>query len=67
MPTGGSPSATIAQRRPSDLQPVPFDVSSESRSDGVHVVVVRGELDLNTAPQLESELKRALGNAGISR
>jgi len=46
------------------LQPVPFDVSSESRSGGVHVVMVKGELDMNTAPQLESELGRTLGNSG---
>ena len=46
------------------MQPVPFDVSSESRSDGVHVVKVKGELDLNTAAQLESELERTLGKAG---
>ncbi len=45
------------------MQPVPFDVSSESRTDGVRVVMVKGELDLNTAPQLESELARTLGNA----
>ena len=45
------------------MQPVPFDVSSESRTDGVRVVIVKGELDLNTAPQLESELARTLGNA----
>lgn len=46
------------------MQPVPFDVSSESRPDGVHVVMVKGELDLNTAPQLESELELTLGNSG---
>jgi len=46
------------------LQPVPFEVSSESRSDRVHVVKVKGELDLNTAAQLESELERTLDKAG---
>jgi anti-sigma B factor antagonist len=38
---------------------VPFNVRSE-QEDGVFVVAVEGELDMNTAPQLE----RALENVG---
>jgi anti-sigma B factor antagonist len=46
------------------VQPVPFGVSSENHSDGVRIVTIRGELDLNTAPQLEGELERIRGSAG---
>jgi anti-sigma B factor antagonist len=46
------------------LQPVPFDVSSENHTDGVRIVKIKGELDLNTAPQLDLELQRILGGGG---
>jgi anti-sigma B factor antagonist len=36
---------------------VPFEVHSEEL-EGVHVVSLRGELDMSTAPQLEQELER---------
>jgi anti-sigma B factor antagonist len=39
--------------------PAPFRVSSEEEA-GAFVVQVEGELDLNTAPQLERELERPL-------
>jgi len=42
------------------LSPVPFEVTSSERS-GVRVISVEGELDLDTAPELESPLKAALG------
>lgn len=32
--------------------------------DGVHVFTVRGELDLNTAPELEEPLEEALAGSG---
>ena len=46
------------------MQPVPFGVRSENHSDGVRIVSIRGELDLNTAPQLESELERIRRSSG---
>ncbi len=36
--------------------PNPFELESEER-EGVHVVAIRGELDLHTAPQLEERLE----------
>jgi anti-anti-sigma factor len=33
-------------------------VESEQREDGIHVISVRGELDMNTAPELEAEIDR---------
>ena len=42
------------------MHPVPFDVVTESRPDGIDVLAVRGELDLNTAPRLDEELQEAL-------
>jgi anti-sigma B factor antagonist len=41
------------------LIPAPFEVNSEEQ-DGVRVIAVRGELDLNTAPELETPLDDAL-------
>lgn len=45
------------------LTPAPFKVSSEQDS-GVPVIVVEGELDMNTATQLEQELKAPLSKPG---
>jgi anti-anti-sigma factor len=44
------------------LSPAPFKVRSEQH-DGVFVVVVEGELDMNTATDLERELERPLSAA----
>jgi anti-anti-sigma factor len=41
------------------LNPAPFKVRSEQQ-DGVFVVAVEGELDMNTATDLERELERPL-------
>jgi anti-anti-sigma factor len=41
------------------LIPAPFEVDSADQ-DGVRVIAVRGELDLNTAPELETPLDDAL-------
>jgi anti-sigma B factor antagonist len=49
--------------RRSPLKPVPFEVQSETL-DGVRVIAVSGELDLNTAPQLEEPLAAALESEG---
>jgi anti-anti-sigma factor len=38
------------------LSPAPFKVESD-RSDGVFVIAVEGELDMNTAAELERELE----------
>lgn len=47
------------------MQPAPFDTSSE-QVGGVHIVAVRGELDLSTAPVLEGPLDAALNDGGGS-
>jgi anti-anti-sigma factor len=41
------------------VTPAPFRVSNEQEA-GALVVLVEGELDMNTAPQLERELERPL-------
>jgi anti-anti-sigma factor len=41
------------------LTPAPFKVRSE-QEDGVFVILVEGELDMNTAAQLERELEAPL-------
>lgn len=35
----------------------PFEVESDELAGGIRVVSVRGELDMNTAPELERELE----------
>jgi stage II sporulation protein AA (anti-sigma F factor antagonist) len=44
------------------LSPAPFKVRSEQQ-DGVFVIAVEGELDMNTATDLERELEGPLGAA----
>jgi stage II sporulation protein AA (anti-sigma F factor antagonist) len=44
------------------LNPAPFKVRSEEE-DGVFVVTVEGELDMNTATDLERELERPVAAA----
>lgn len=44
------------------LNPTPFDLRAE-QLDGVQVIAVSGELDLNTTPQLEEQFETALGAA----
>lgn len=43
------------------MNPTPFAVESSEQSD-VHVIAVRGELDLHTAAQLEETVDAALAN-----
>jgi anti-sigma B factor antagonist len=43
------------------LSPVPFQVDQESR-DGVLIIAVSGELDLDTAPEFEQRLREAAGS-----
>ncbi|HSS04812.1 MAG TPA: STAS domain-containing protein [Solirubrobacterales bacterium] len=40
----------------------PFAIESEQLNDGVHVFTVRGELDMNTAPELDRDLEDALSH-----
>jgi anti-anti-sigma factor len=40
--------------------PVPFEVESEELGDGIRAFTVRGELDMNTAPELERQIDEAL-------
>lgn len=46
------------------MSPAPFKVRSEQQ-DGVFVVTVEGELDMNTAADLERELEGPLAAAGV--
>ncbi len=46
--------------------PVPFEVTSELLDDRIHHIVVRGELDLGTAPGLADELHAARDAGGHS-
>jgi anti-anti-sigma factor len=39
---------------------IPFEVSSEELEGGIRVCAVRGELDMNTAPDLERQLEQAM-------
>lgn len=43
------------------MSPGSFEASTAALEDGVRVVVVRGELDLGTAPELEGPLEEAVG------
>ncbi len=42
------------------MSPIPFEVQNESLEGGVHTFAVMGELDLNTAPELEGPLEAAI-------
>jgi anti-sigma B factor antagonist len=42
------------------VSPAPFSVNREQLSEGIQAIVVSGELDMHTAPQLERELDAAL-------
>jgi anti-anti-sigma factor len=48
------------------VEPVPFEVQSEDLESGIRAFTVRGELDMNTAPQLESSLETVLSDSGSS-
>lgn len=42
------------------VSPTPFEVRNEALDGGIRVLAVRGELDLNTAPELEKPLEASL-------
>jgi stage II sporulation protein AA (anti-sigma F factor antagonist) len=46
--------------------PVPFEVESEELDGGIRAFKVRGELDMNTAPELERRLDEALADSTAS-
>ena len=48
------------------MSPVPFEVESEELEGGIRALTVRGELDMNTAPELERELESALSDRNAS-
>jgi anti-sigma B factor antagonist len=45
------------------VSPTPFEVKNEALDGGVLVFAIRGELDLNTAPELDRPLTDALADA----
>lgn len=47
------------------MTPTPFEVKDEPLDQGIRVISVHGELDLDTAPQLEAPLDAAM-SAGES-
>ncbi len=44
------------------MSPAPFDVQAEELDGGIRVFTVRGELDMNTASELEQALESALSD-----
>ena len=44
------------------MSPAPFDVREEELDDGISAITVQGELDMNTAPQLERALEAVLAD-----
>ena len=48
------------------MSPVPFAVQNEQLEGGVRAFTVQGELDMNTAPELESRLDDALSDSSAS-
>jgi anti-anti-sigma factor len=42
------------------VKPVPFEVQQEELEGGIRAFTVRGELDMNTAPELERALDQAV-------
>ncbi len=46
------------------MNPVPFEVQAEELEDGIRAFTVRGELDMNTAPELEDSLAGVVTSEG---
>jgi anti-anti-sigma factor len=47
------------------VSPTPFEVKNEVLEDGVVAFAVQGELDLNTAPELDRPLEGALADSSV--
>jgi anti-anti-sigma factor len=47
------------------VSPTPFEVRAETLESGTRVFSVCGELDLNTAPELERPLDAAIAEEGV--
>jgi anti-sigma B factor antagonist len=45
------------------VSPVPFEVETEELEGGVRAFTIRGELDMNTAPELEQKLESTLADS----
>lgn len=48
------------------MNAIPFEVSSEELEGGIRLCAVRGELDMNTAPDLERPLEQAMADPEAS-
>lgn len=48
------------------MSPAPFEVHREQLDGGISAITVLGELDMNTAPQLEQQLEEALAGGEAS-
>ena len=48
------------------MNPAPFEATAAQLDDGVRVIVVRGELDLSTASDLEGPLEEAVASNDAS-
>lgn len=48
------------------MSPLPFEVRTETLDGGVEAIEVRGELDMNTAPELERALEEAIADPGAA-
>jgi anti-anti-sigma factor len=48
------------------VDPATFEVRSEELEDGIRAFTVRGELDMNTAPELEEAMEAALADGEAS-
>jgi anti-anti-sigma factor len=46
------------------VNPLPFEVQAEELGDGIRCFTVRGELDMNTAPELENSLEGVVTGEG---
>jgi anti-anti-sigma factor len=44
------------------VNPVPFEATAAQLDDGIRIIVVRGELDLSTASNLEAPLDEAISS-----
>lgn len=48
------------------MEPVPFEIRHEELDEGIRAIVVRGELDMSTAPELEAEFEQAVAEPATS-